>query len=106
MVEVLLRDRWLVVSFDEAYETRSWAIYHGRGNTTQKVVWHQVQKGDLNLSVDAREFAKILFIQNGFGDAVGMLTGVDLSRYVDVEKAEEGLSVRSIATVGMTNALR
>ena len=106
MVEVLLKGRWLVVSFDEPCETRSWAIYGGPRKITRRVVWYQVQRGDLGLAVDAREFAKNLFIQNGLQDAVGMLTGAALSRYVDIEKVERNLSVRSIATVGMTNALR
>lgn len=106
MLQVFLKDRWLVVSFDELQETRSWAIYGGSRKVTQKVVWYQVQKGDLNISIDAKEFSKRLFIQNGFENAVGLLTGASLSRYADVQKTDGDLSVRSIGTVGMENVLR
>lgn len=106
MVKVILKDRWLVVSFDESHETRSWAIYGGPRNITQKIVWYQVQKGELNLSVDAKEFAKNLFVQNDFENAVGLLTGAAVARYADIEKTSGDLIVRTISTVGMQNALR
>lgn len=106
MLQILLKDRWLLVSFDEFQETRSWAIYGGPRKVTQTVVWYQVQKDDLNVSVDAKEFSKHLFVQNGFENAVGLLTGALLSHYADVQKTDGDLSVRSIGTVGMENALR
>lgn len=106
MLQVLLKDRWLVVSFDELQETRSWAIYGGSRKVTQTVVWYQVNKGDLGISVDAKEFAKNLFSQNGYENSVGLLTGASLNRYADIQKTAGNLSVRSIGTIGMSNALR
>lgn len=105
-VSILLRGRWLVVSFDEPHEARGWASYGGPMRRTKRVAWYQVQEGDLNSSVDASEFVKKLFVLHDLEDAVGMLTGASLMRYVDVEQRDEDLSVRSIATVGMGNALR
>lgn len=106
MLQVLLKDRWLLVSFDEFQETRSWAIYGGPRKITRNVVWYYVRKGDLSISVDAKEFSRNLFIQNGFENAVGLLTGASLTRYADIHKTNGDLLVRSIGTVGMENALR
>jgi len=56
--------------------------------------------------VDPKEFLKRRLAEASIPKAVGLLTSADLDLYADVEKTREGVTVRSIATVGLANALR
>lgn len=97
---------WLVVRFPVPHQLVSWAIVNGGQTQTDTVAWHRVTKDDLKPSVDPREFLKKRLAEALIPHAVGLLTSADLEGYTDVEKIGGDTSVRSIATVGLTNAQR
>ncbi len=105
-MNVVCKERWLTVSFPRPQMVLSWAIHGGGIKQTQTVAWRQVKNQELKPPVDANQFLKQSLIENGMVDAIGMLTSADLSLYQDVVRMREGIKVRCIATVGMTNALR
>ena len=84
----------------------SWAIVGGGKTQTDTIAWYRVTKEELKPPVDPKEFLKIRLAEASIPGAVGLLTSADLDRYSDVEKTEEGDTVRSLATVGLANALR
>ena len=105
-MNVIRKERWLIASFSKPQIALSWAIYGGGRIKTKTVAWHQVKQQELKPPVDAKQFLGSRLMENAMPDAVGMLTSADLDAYADVQKTDEGLSVRSVATVGMDNALR
>lgn len=105
-MNVIRKDRWLIVTFAEPHIALSWAVQGGGRITTQTIAWYQVKPHELRPPVNAREFLKCRLVENAMPDAVGMLTGADLDAYADVQKKDKDLTSRCIATVGMGNALR
>lgn len=105
-MKVKREGRWLIVSFEKPERVLSWAIQGGGRNKTRTVAWYQVKTQELEPPVDAKEFLRARLAENKIPDAVGMLTAADLDAYADVEKSSGNLSSRSIATVGMDNAVR
>ena len=97
---------WLIVRFPVPYQVVSWAIVRGSETQTDTVAWYRVTKDDLKPPVDPREFLKSRLVEASIPHAVGLLTSADLDRYADVEKKAEDIAVRSVATVGLANALR
>jgi adenosylcobinamide amidohydrolase len=105
-MNVICKDRWLIVSFDEPQMALSWAIYGGGRKETQCVAWHQVTYEDLKPPVDPKEYLEMQLEKNSMLHAVGMLTSADLDAHTFIEKNSEKITACCIATVGMTNALR
>jgi adenosylcobinamide amidohydrolase len=65
-----------------------------------------VTRDELKPPVDPREFLKMRLAEASIPQAVGLLTSADLEGYGDDERTGEGITVRSLATVGLANALR
>lgn len=97
---------WLIVRFQEPHTTMSWAPVGGGKTQTDTIAWYQVSADDLRPPVDPLEFLKKRLDDIGISSAVGLLTSADLDSYADIEKTLEGITVRSIVTVGLANALR
>lgn len=104
--EVERQGKWLLVRFPEPHLVMSWAIVRGGKTQTDTVAWYRVTPEELKPPVEAKEFLEGRLIEASIPNAVGLLTSADLDGYADVEKTGEDLSVRSIATVGLANALR
>ncbi len=105
-MNVIRKERWLIVSFSKPQVALSWAIHGGGITQAQTIAWCQVTNQELKPPVDAKQFLKHSLVEEGIPDAIGMLTSADLSFYHDVTRIREGIEARCIATVGMTNALR
>ena len=105
-MKIVCDRRWLIVSFEQPQMCLSWAICGGGRIKTKTVAWYQVKTQELEPPVDSKQFLKSRLMENAMPDAVGMLTSADLNAYADVQKTHNDLLVRSIATVGMDNALR
>lgn len=100
------RGRWLIVGFARPQMALSWAIVGGGRRRVRTVAWHQVDEAELRPPVDPRRLLRRRLAEAGIADAVGLLTSRSLDAYVDVERSHGGWSARSIATVGLSNALR
>lgn len=97
---------WLLVQFTSLQEVLSWAIWGGGRGRTRTVAWYQVSSEDLKPPVEPQEFLREKLRERSLLGAVGLLTSADLDAYTEAEKSFGELSVRSIATVGLRNALR
>jgi len=95
-----------VVRFPEPHLIVSWALVRGGKTQTDIIAWYRVTKEELKPPVDPKEFLKKRLAEASIPNAVGLLTSADLDLYSDIEKLGEEVSVRSIATVGLANALR
>jgi adenosylcobinamide amidohydrolase len=84
---------FLIVPLGEVHRTLSWAVTGGGFHRAATVVWRQVAERELSPGDDPRRLLP--------EDAVGMLTGRDVSRFE--QAANE--TVRVVATVGLGNAL-
>ncbi len=104
--EVNRLGKWLIVRFPKPQIMLSWAIVRGGKVRGQTVAWYQVTSQDLNPQVEPRDFLKEKLSQASMPNAVGLLTSGDLNYYVDIEKTDGEYSVRCVATVGLSNALR
>lgn len=84
----------------------SWAVQGGGRRRADTVAWYRVQAQDLAPPVDPRQFLRQKLLERSIPDAVGLLTSANLDSHADMEKVCEGLRVRALATVGLSNALR
>lgn len=100
------RGRWLVVEFRDPQLALSWAIVGGGCRRVRTVAWCQVEDRELRPPVDPCRFLRRRFREDGIAEGVGLLTSRSLDSYVDVERRYGGFTVRSIATVGLGNAIR
>ena len=105
-MKVSLEECLLRISFEEPQKTLSWAIYGGGKNLSDTILWIQVSREDLSLSVDPKQWITNYLYQRNFPDAVAMLTSANVTLFQDIERWNETFSVRCISTVGLTNALR
>lgn len=106
MITILRKEHLLIVSFKTPQQAISWAICGGGKKRVHTVAWVHATDKELTRSANPKEFLEHRLHENGIPEAVGMLTSADLNAYADIEKTGDEFSVRSIATVGMENALR
>jgi len=104
--EVERRGRWLIVRFAEPHRVLSWAIVGGGKRIVDAVAWYQVTAEELAPPVNPGDFLQSRLKEASLKKAVGLLTSADLDAYAESEKKAEGITVRSVATVGVQNALR
>ena len=97
---------WLIVRFPETHTVVSWAPVGGGETETNTIAWYRVTAEDLRPPVDPKEFLKNRLAKAQISKAVGLLTSADIDSYADIEKSLDGITVRSVVTVGLTNALR
>ena len=92
--------------FSEPHRVWSWAVVRGGKTQTDTVAWFRVTEAELKPPVDPKKFLKERLREKSIPQAVGLLTSADLDGYADYAVAREGITVHSIATVGLHNALR
>lgn len=103
---VVREGNWLLASFSRPQEVQSWAVWGGGRRRARTVAWYQVEAEDLKPPVDPKEFLGQKLLERSIPEAVGLLTSADLDSHVDVKKSSGELSVHTIATVGLRNAVR
>ncbi len=99
-------ERWLIARFSCDHDVLSWAPYRGGFRRARAVAWHHVREEELRPPVDPRAFFERRMRAASLENAVGLMTSRRLDSYDDVACAWGDLSARSIATVGLGNALR
>ncbi len=105
-LRITRRGRFLIVHFPKPQSFLSWAIIGGGRIQGETVAWCEVRNVELPVSMDPKKFLEARFSAEGIQNAVGLMTSRSLDSYVDIEKNLDGISARSIATVGLSNALR
>lgn len=104
--EVKREGRWLRVRLPGPHRVVSWAVVGGGTTQTDTIAWYRVTRDELKPPVDPREFLTMRLAEASIPQAIGLLTSADLEGYGDAERTGEGVTVRSLATVGLANALR
>jgi adenosylcobinamide amidohydrolase len=98
--------RFLVARFAAPHRMLSFAIVRGGFAVAREVAWCGVRDDELVPPVDPRRFLERELSRAGLGAAVGLMTGAALDGYVDVSRSAGDVAVRTVATVGLDNALR
>ena len=106
IAEIERKGKWLIVRFPEPQRVLSWAVVGGGKRIVETVAWYRVTGDELEPPVDAKDFLKGRLKEASLPKALGLLTSVDLDGYADRVKGAEGITARSVATVGLSNALR
>ena len=105
-LDVVREKRILLARFARPQRFLSWAIVGGGVSRGRVVAWCQLQDGELTPEIDARVLLSDRLARAGVPDAVGLLTGADVGRYVQQVGSSDGLEARCVVTVGLGNRLR
>jgi adenosylcobinamide amidohydrolase len=99
-------DRMLCVRFATPHRLLSHAVFRPGFVAGDAVAWCQVDDAELAPPVDPAGLLAARLAAAGVPDAVGLLTSTDVGAFVDVERSVGGVSVRTVATIGLDNARR
>ena len=114
-VTLSLDERVLVVGLGREHDCASWALVNGGLVRASAVVWRYVDDAELapgadaaglEPGTDAETLLRDTLASAELPGAVGLMTSRALGSYVDRRRSDAGLTVRCIATVGLSNALR
>jgi adenosylcobinamide amidohydrolase len=104
---IILDEPWLEVRFPCPHSVLSWACLGGGWRTANRVLWHRVTNDDLPVGLDPLAFFLERIERDGKDkNAIGFLSGVPVSSYVEAFQASGGEWVRCLATVGLSNGVR
>ncbi|TGL36745.1 cobalamin biosynthesis protein [Leptospira koniambonensis] len=105
--QIVVSETWLELQLSRSHSSLSWAVVGGGYLTTNKVYWIKVSNTDLRPEIIPEEFFRNRLVDKGEKEEVlGFMTSASLLDYSVSEKSLDGLHVRSIATVGLGNAVR
>ncbi|TGM98522.1 adenosylcobinamide amidohydrolase [Leptospira dzoumogneensis] len=100
-------ETWLELQLSRPHSSLSWAVMGGGYLITNKVYWLKVSNSDLGPEIVPEEFYRNRLADKGEREEVlGFMTSASLLNYSVAEKSLNDLHVRSIATVGLGNAVR
>ncbi len=100
------RGNWLIAELGDFHDVLSWAVVNGGRTKARRVAWLQVTAGDLAPPIHPEEYFRKKMTEEKIEEAVGFLTSGNIDRYAESEKKSQGLTVRTVVTAGMSNALR
>lgn len=103
---VTLNRPWLTLDLGHPHRILSWAINRPGFVESTRIVWREVRNADLPQNMDVDVWLQNELTQRGSRDAVVFLTSRDVRAYTDVSQTVDGITVRCVATVGLSNAER
>ena len=95
---------WLSVRTEAPVRVLSWALNRPGFTTTREIVWREVRNADLPADLDVSAWLDAELAARGTPDAVAFLTSRDVRAYKDITLSIEDVSLRCVATVGLSNA--
>lgn len=105
--KIAVSETWVELQLSKSHSSLSWAVVGGGYLTTNKVYWLKVSNADLGPEIIPEEYYRNRLVDKGEKEEVlGFMTSASLLDCSIVEKSLNGLHVRSIATVGLGNAVR
>ncbi|MGJ4746978.1 adenosylcobinamide amidohydrolase [Leptospira sp. SA-E8] len=105
--QIGVSETWLKLQLSKPHSSLSWAVVGGGYLTTNKVYWLKVSNTDLSPEIVPEEYYRNRLVDKGEKEEVlGFMTSASLLNYSVSEKSLNGLHVRTIATVGLGNAVR
>ena len=98
--------RLLCARFARLHRILSHAVLRPGLVEADAVAWCQIRDQDLAPPVDPARLLAAHLAAARLAGAVGLLTSAELAGFVDVARVAGGLTVRTVATVGLDNARR
>ncbi|SEN08900.1 adenosylcobinamide hydrolase [Gemmobacter aquatilis] len=104
MIETRLVRPWLIADLGAPRRVLSFAPYRPGFAMARHIVWREVRNADLTPDFDAEAWFAAQMAQQGWANAVGMLTSRDIGLYKQAQAQAEDITVACLATVGLGNA--
>lgn len=103
---VTLDPPFLVAAFAEPQRVLSWSMLRPGFQLTHRVAWLEVRNADLPPDVDAGEVIRSRVSDNGFDDAVVLVTSRDIRRHHLAHAHSDDEVAHCLTTVGLSNSER
>ena len=103
---ITLSRPWLELDLDASFRVLSWSINRPGFVETRRILWREVRNADLPRDLDVNQWLASELHARDSTSAVAFLTSRDIRAYHDVSATVEDVTVRCIATVGLSNAER
>lgn len=97
---------WLDADLPGEHRALSWAVYGGGFTSARRVSWRQVTNADLPPDLDPSRWLADEVDLRGEGSDIVLLTSRQVSAWERSEASVGEVGVQTIATVGLSNALR
>ncbi len=97
---------WLFVELPDEHALLSWALWRGGAVQARQVAWLQVREADLGPEVDAQQLLSEGLWQQGWPEAVGLMTACEVAHYQYQCVTVEGVHAECVLTLGLSNATR
>lgn len=102
--QVTLARPWLSLELDAPYRVLSWAINRPGFVDARCILWREVRNADLPRDLDVNQWLDGELRTHENTSAVAFLTSRDIRAFHDATATIENVTVRCIATVGLSNA--
>ncbi len=107
MISVLTLERpWLTLDLGKPFRVLSWAINRPGFVEADRILWREVRNADLPRDLDVNQWLQAELARHQSVSAVCFLTSRDIRAFHDVSTTVEDVTVRCVATVGLSNAER
>jgi adenosylcobinamide amidohydrolase len=106
IAEVTIARPWLTLELAAPCRVLSWAINRPGFVQTQRILWREVRNADLPRDLDVHRWLEGELTARAAMSSVAFLTSRDIRAYHDATVSIEDVTVRCIATVGLSNAER
>lgn len=103
---VALDPPFLVATFAEQQRVLSWSMLRPGFQQTHRIAWLEVRNADLPRDVDAGEVIRARVSDNGFDDAVVLVTSRDVRRHHLAHAHVDDEDAYCLTTVGLSNSER
>ena len=97
---------WMVAELNGMHDVLSWSLNKPGFQSASRVVWREVRNADLPCDLDPKDWLMADLARNRLDDAVALMTSRGLDRHVSARAEIDGITVDSVATVGLSNAER
>jgi adenosylcobinamide amidohydrolase len=97
---------WLSWDLGTPHRLLSWSLTRPGFATARQIVWREVRNADLPEDLDVLRWYKQALADQGWAEAVAMLTSRDLDAFEVSQHTVDGVTAKCVATVGLSNAER
>ena len=103
MFQITCERPWLLARFTEMQTMASWAVSRPGFVRSREVVWLEVGNEELRHTTDPVTWFAGKLMQRGLGEAVGLMTARNVSRYERALSCVEHVNADCVVTLGLNN---
>lgn len=97
---------WLSLDLGRDMPVLSWAVNRPGQVLARRILWREVRNADLPVDLDVEDWLDRDLAARQARDAVCFLTSCDIGTYAEAQATAGSVTVRAVATVGLSNAER